>query len=163
MQNRTIHPEFFRKKGTLKNITKFLGKFLCQSLFLNKVAAYKETLAWVFSCKYCEIFKSIFFIEHLVWLPLVKLESSLWYQQIFRSSYFWPHWYNGLLLHCNKIVVKCAIHRQSYVEVSIHIHSYHSVICTQPEKFPNIHRMVGALKLFSEWLFSLFITFIKRK
>ena len=28
----------------------------------------KETLIKVFSCEFCEIFKTIFFIEHLLWL-----------------------------------------------------------------------------------------------
>ena len=31
-------PEMFRKKGVLRNFTKFTGKHPCQSLFLNKVA-----------------------------------------------------------------------------------------------------------------------------
>ena len=31
-------PEVFCKKGVLRNFTKFTGKHLCQSLFLNKVA-----------------------------------------------------------------------------------------------------------------------------
>ena len=31
-------PEVFCKKGVLGNFTKFTGKHLCQSLFLNKVA-----------------------------------------------------------------------------------------------------------------------------
>ena len=30
----------------------------------------KETIAQVFSCEFCEIFKKIFFIEHLWWLLL---------------------------------------------------------------------------------------------
>ena len=30
--------EAFYKKGVLKNLTKFAGKHLCQSLFLNKTA-----------------------------------------------------------------------------------------------------------------------------
>ena len=30
----------------------------------------KETLAQVFSCEFCEIFKNTFFIEHLWWLLL---------------------------------------------------------------------------------------------
>ena len=30
-------PEVFYKKGVLKNFTKFTGKYLCQSLFFNKV------------------------------------------------------------------------------------------------------------------------------
>ena len=41
-------------------MTKFTGKYLCQSLFFNKVAG----LA-LFSCQFCEISKNTFFIEHL--------------------------------------------------------------------------------------------------
>ena len=54
-------PEVFYKKGVLKNFAKFTGKHQCQSLFFNK----KETLAQVFSCEYCEIFKNTFYAEHL--------------------------------------------------------------------------------------------------
>ena len=48
---------------------KFTGKHVCQSLFFNKVAGLitvkKETLAQVFSCEFCEIFKDTFFTQHL--------------------------------------------------------------------------------------------------
>ena len=50
----------FCTKGALKNLVKFPRKPLCQSLLFYKVAAYKETLAQVFSCEYCEIFKNTF-------------------------------------------------------------------------------------------------------
>ena len=54
------------KKGVLENFTKFTGTLLCQSLFFNKVAGLTlETLAQVFSCEFCEIFKNTFFTEHL--------------------------------------------------------------------------------------------------
>ena len=59
-------PEVFCKKGALRNIAKFTEKPLCQSLFLNKVAGAgcnfikKETLAQLFSCKFCEISKNTF-------------------------------------------------------------------------------------------------------
>ena len=33
-------PEVSCKKNVLKNFTKFKGKYLCQSLFLNKVASF---------------------------------------------------------------------------------------------------------------------------
>ena len=33
-------PGVFCKKGVVRNFAKFTGKHLCQSLFLNKVAAY---------------------------------------------------------------------------------------------------------------------------
>ena len=47
-----------------------MGKRLCQSLFLMKLQAVcnfvkKETLAQVFSWKFCEISKDTFSIEHL--------------------------------------------------------------------------------------------------
>ena len=63
--------QMYFKMGVLKNFAIFTGKHLCQSLFFNKVAGLKpqacdfikkETLAQVFSCKYCETFKSSFFI-----------------------------------------------------------------------------------------------------
>ena len=48
-------PEVYCKKGVLKNFAKFTGKHLCQSLFFKK-----ETLAQMFSCEFCKIFKSTF-------------------------------------------------------------------------------------------------------
>ena len=54
----------FCKKGVLRNLTKFTGKHLCQSLFFNKVAGRnfikKEALVQVFSCEFCEISKNTF-------------------------------------------------------------------------------------------------------
>ena len=56
----------------------------CQSLFFNKVGGLrpmacnfikKETLVQVFSCEFCEISKSTFFIEHFWWLLLSRKES----------------------------------------------------------------------------------------
>ena len=47
-------------RGVLQNFTKFTGKHLCQSLFIKK-----ETLAQVFSCEFCKIFKNTFSTEHL--------------------------------------------------------------------------------------------------
>ena len=38
MSYRSSRPEVLCKKGVLENFTKFAGKHLCQSLFLNKVA-----------------------------------------------------------------------------------------------------------------------------
>ena len=35
---RSFRPEVFCKKGVLRNFAKFTGKYLCQSLFVNKVA-----------------------------------------------------------------------------------------------------------------------------
>ena len=47
----------------------FIGKHMCWSLFFNKVAGpktlLKETPVQVFSSEFCEIFKNIYFEEHL--------------------------------------------------------------------------------------------------
>ena len=74
---RSSRAEVFCKKGVLRNFTKFIRKFLCQSLFFfNKVTGLfcnfikKETLAQVFSCEFCEISKKTFFTEPLWWLLL---------------------------------------------------------------------------------------------
>ena len=59
--SRISHPEVFFKKGILKNFAKFTGKRLCYSLFFDKVAGLrpgKEFLAQVFTCEFCEIFKT---------------------------------------------------------------------------------------------------------
>ena len=65
---RSSRPEVFCKKGVLENVAKSTGKHLYQSLFFNKVAdlnlrLYKKAkiLAQVSFCKFCEIFKDIFF------------------------------------------------------------------------------------------------------
>ena len=51
------------KKGVLENFSKFTGKHLCSHQACNFIK--KETLAQVFSCEFCEIFKNTFFTEHL--------------------------------------------------------------------------------------------------
>ena len=58
------------KKGAFRNLVKFTGKQLCQSLFFNKLAKAcnfikTETLTEAFSCEFCEISKDTFFTEHL--------------------------------------------------------------------------------------------------
>ena len=55
-QIRSSRPEVFCKRGVLRNIAKFTGKHLCQSLFIKK-----ETLAQVFSCEFFDISKNTFF------------------------------------------------------------------------------------------------------
>ena len=68
--------EVFCRKYLLRNLAKCTGKYLCRSLFFNKVAGLawnvikKVTLAQVFSCAFCEISKNTFFTERLRWLLL---------------------------------------------------------------------------------------------
>ena len=62
---RSSHERCSVRKGVLRNLAKFTGKHLCQSLFFNKVAGLtrketEETLGQVFSCEFCEISKNTF-------------------------------------------------------------------------------------------------------
>ena len=66
---RSSRPEVFCKRGVLKNFSKFTGKHLCQSLFLDKVAGLRQ----VFSCEFCQISKNTFFYR----TPLVA-SSETW-------------------------------------------------------------------------------------
>ena len=60
-------PGVFYNKGVLRNFIKFTGKHLCQSLILIKLQAEaynfikKETLAQLFPCEFCEIYKNTSF------------------------------------------------------------------------------------------------------
>ena len=67
VRNKSSHRRGSVGKGILRNLPKFLGKHLRQSLFINKVAGLrkKDTLTRVFSCEFYEIFKNTFFTEHL--------------------------------------------------------------------------------------------------
>ena len=63
---RSSRPEMFCKKGVLRNLTKFTGKYLFQILLFNKVAGLrpetllKKTLTQVFSCEFCKISMNAF-------------------------------------------------------------------------------------------------------
>ena len=59
------------KIGVLKIFSKFTGNNLRHNLFFNKVAGlrsatlFKKTVAQVFTCEFCKIFKNTFFTGHL--------------------------------------------------------------------------------------------------
>ena len=55
--DRSSRPEMFCQKGFLRNFAKFTRKHLCQGVFFIK----KATVAQVFFCEFCEIFKNTFF------------------------------------------------------------------------------------------------------
>ena len=75
--SRSSRPEVFCKKGVLRNIAKFTGKHLCQSLFFNKVAGLRPATLlkkrlWhrCFPVNFAKFLRTPFFIEHLWWLLL---------------------------------------------------------------------------------------------
>ena len=66
------HQKCSVKKGVLRNFAKFTGKFLCQSLFFNKVAEAwacnfikKEIWHWYFPVNFAKFLRTPFFTEHL--------------------------------------------------------------------------------------------------
>ena len=87
---RSSRPEELYKKGVLRNFAKFTGKQLCRSFFLNKVAdlrpatLLKKTLAQVFSCEFCEIYKNTFFHK----TPLVAASALSYIVAMFVNSLF---------------------------------------------------------------------------
>ena len=69
------------KKLFLKISQNFAGKHLCQSLSLNKVTCNftkKESLAQVFFCQFCEVFKNRFFYRSLQVVASVISTRSIW-------------------------------------------------------------------------------------
>ena len=90
---RSSHQRCSVKKGVLRKLTKFTGKHLCQSHFLNKVTAIrpetllkKETLTQVFSCEFCIISKNTFFTEHL-WTTALHIKH--YYKHYLINSKMW--------------------------------------------------------------------------
>ena len=69
----------FCKKGALKYFTKLTGKHRCQSPFFIKV----ETLAQVFSCEFCEVFKN----TYLQRTPLLAASEYLKYFFKYKCCY----------------------------------------------------------------------------
>ena len=80
LDSRSSRPEVFCRKGALKNFTTFTGKYLCQSLFFNKVAGLrpatllKRVPGTGVSRKFCEIFKNTYFCR----TPPVAAFEILW-------------------------------------------------------------------------------------
>ena len=74
--------EVFCKKGFLKNFENSQENTCTRVSFLIKL---KETLAQVFSCEFCEIFKNTFFTEHPRATASVYLKA---HRQIPKKRYF---------------------------------------------------------------------------
>ena len=74
---RSSRPEVFCKKGFLRILAKLTGKYLCQSLFLNKVAGLRPATLlkkrlWhrCFPVNFVKFLRATFYKEHLWWLLL---------------------------------------------------------------------------------------------
>ena len=96
--NRSNFPHMFYKIGILKNFAKFTWKHLWRSLFLQAwvtgcnwdlqqaeacIFIKKEIPAHMFSCDFCEIFKSNFFYRNFRWLLLCvsfQTDISIWFK-----------------------------------------------------------------------------------
>ena len=83
---RSSLPEVFCKKGVLTNFTKFKGKDLCQSFFINNVAGpatllKKRLLQRCFPANFEKFLKTPFFMEHLCWLLLSFYQSSSFFKR----------------------------------------------------------------------------------
>ena len=80
--SRSSRPGVLCKNGVLENFAKFTGKRLCHSLFLIKLQASsynfikKGTLAQVFSCEFCEVFKNTFIYRTPLVTASVLLKSK---------------------------------------------------------------------------------------
>ena len=76
-QHRNSRPKMFCKIGALRNFTKFTGKHLCQSLFVNNTAGLRPA-TWLkkrlwhrcFPVKCAKFLRTPFLTEHLQWLLL---------------------------------------------------------------------------------------------
>ena len=106
------------KKVFLKHLWNSNEKLCARVSFLIKLQLKKRLLHMCFPLnigKLGKFLRTLFFLVHLRWLPLVKLEIS----KISAAAIFDDTWYHGLPQHCNIIVVKRNIRRK--IVVSVHI------------------------------------------
>ena len=94
--------EVFCKKGVLRNLAKFAGKYICQSLFLNKVTGLRSATLLIkrlchrsFSVNFAKFLWTSFSIEHLWWLLLFREISifSLW--NVTNRKLLYGHYFNN--------------------------------------------------------------------
>ena len=90
-------PEVFCKKGVLRNLAKFTGKHLCQSLFFNKVAGPRPAILLkkrlshrYFPVNFAKFLRTPFFIEHFWWLLLnIRFSSEMYFTNLDNAWSFW--------------------------------------------------------------------------
>ena len=81
--SRSSRPEVFCKRGVLRNLVKFTGKHLRQSLFLIKLQAWglqlwQKKRLWLrcFPVNFAKFLRTHFLTEHLWWLLLYFLRHA---------------------------------------------------------------------------------------
>ena len=81
--SRSSGPEVFCKRGVLRNLVKFTGKHLRQSLFLIKLQAWglqlwQKKRLWLrcFPVNFAKFLRTHFLTEHLWWLLLYFLRHA---------------------------------------------------------------------------------------
>ena len=98
---RTSHRRCSVKRAVLKTFAIFIGKHLCWSLLIKlhiwKSAVFlKKTVARVFSCEFCEIFKNTFFTLFCLW--------NIWFSNVFRGYRNGTLIWNGLIVFIKKLL-----------------------------------------------------------
>ena len=107
----------FCREVVLRNFTKFTRKIKCEGLFFNKIAGSrpptllkKETLAQMFSCEFCEIYKNTYFYRTP---PVVASEVCL-YSWDYRINYNENEDENGKRSHKYYIIRPRSVHGHKF-------------------------------------------------
>ena len=139
---RSNRPEVFCEKGILRNFAKFTGKYLCQSLFLNKVAGLRPTTLvkkrlWhrCFPVNFWKFIRTPFPTEHLPWLLLNFPTVSCKTNQLISSSRksHWNYTANQPLFLANMILQgKKTVSRKSLPEFYL---AYQAITRTQSPEY----------------------------
>ena len=114
-------PEVSYKEGVLKNFEKFTGKYLCQSLFFNKVPGrglqlcWKKILAQLIFYEFLEIFKTIFYripLSNCFWKKHSNILRSkkAYFQETSKKEYYlckeiflWVFLYPEMIYYKHKV------------------------------------------------------------
>ena len=97
--------------GVLENFANFTGKYLCWSLFFNKVAGlqlyYKRLQHRCFPVKFVKFLRTPFFTEHVRWLLLENLFISSIERRLHITGEIYAVIWQRLLLLLVKNVSSC--------------------------------------------------------
>ena len=155
---RSSRSQMFFKIVILKKFAELPRKHLCWSVFLIKKQAWrpaylskkKETTIQVFSCEYCEFFKS-FFIEHLIILithyaNVVRYTFPKFYVMIefFGSICVQNSYFSYFLYHCFVFLhdsIESVFHGTCFYNFRTHYKVRSSAILLESLKFRNNSRI----------------------